>query len=189
MMENGLSKGKKIRMVGIKDIKKTPAIAASEFSADELGWGSVGRRGTAGRVLQHKLMTGQRLAVYTITVGITVWRDQCVWKPKEWRGHGRGRRRTAWGRWRTVGQANERFIVTVGGRVRIKIKYSKADTRVRQISFYGQFNGRESFIGESVRPGDDGQNINSGRERANDIDLGLREDRSTKERIGGDRGF
>lgn len=73
--------------------------------------------------------------------------------------------------------------------MRIKIKYSKADTRVRQVSFYGQLNGRESFIGESVRPGDDGQNINSGRERANDIDLGLREDRSTKERIGGDRGF
>jgi hypothetical protein len=73
--------------------------------------------------------------------------------------------------------------------VHIKIKYSKADTRVRQISFYGQLDGRESFISESVRPGDDGQDVNSGRERANDIDLGLREDRSTKEGISGDRGL
>jgi hypothetical protein len=36
MMKNRLSKRKKVRMVGIKDIKKAPAIAASEFSADEL---------------------------------------------------------------------------------------------------------------------------------------------------------
>ena len=73
--------------------------------------------------------------------------------------------------------------------MRFKIEYSEADSRVRQISSYGQLDGRESLIGESVRPGDDGQNIDSGRECANDIDLRLREDRSTKERVGGDRGL
>ena len=98
MMKNRLSKRKKIRMVGIKHIKKTPAIAASEFSADELRRESVGRRGTTGRVLQHKLVTCQRLAVDTITVGITVRRDECVWKPEEGRGHGGRGRRTARGR-------------------------------------------------------------------------------------------
>ena len=73
--------------------------------------------------------------------------------------------------------------------MRIKVEYSEPDTRVRQISSYGQLDGRKSVIGESVRPGDDGQNINSGRECANDVDLRLREDRPTKERIGGDRGL
>lgn len=73
--------------------------------------------------------------------------------------------------------------------MRIKIEYSEADTRVRQISSHGQLDGPEPIIGERVRPGDDGQNINSGRECANDIDLRLGEDRSMKERVGGDRGL
>jgi len=98
MKKNRLSKRKKIGMVGIKHIKKTPAIAASEFSADELCREGAGRRGATRRVLQHKLVTCQRLAVDTITVGITVRRDQCVWKPEERRGHGGRRRRTARGR-------------------------------------------------------------------------------------------
>jgi hypothetical protein len=114
VMINRLSKRNKIRMARIEDIKKTPAIVASKSSANELGWESFGRRGTTGSVLQHKLMARQRVAVDTITVGITVWGDQRVWKPQEGRGHGRGRGRTAGGRGRAIGQAIERFIVTVG---------------------------------------------------------------------------
>jgi hypothetical protein len=56
----------------------------------------------------------------------------------------------------------------------IEVKYSEPDTRIRQISFYGHLNGRESVIGESVRSGDDGQNINTGGECANYVNLHLR---------------
>jgi hypothetical protein len=171
MTINSLSKRKKIRMVGIEHIKKTPAIAANIFSADKL---SVGRRGTTRSVLQHKFMARQSLAVDAITVGITVGGDQRVWKPQEGRGRGRGGRRTARGRRRSVGQAVERLTVTVGRRMPIKVKYSEPDTRLRQISSDGQLDGREPVIGESVRSGDDGQDIDTGGESANYVDLHLR---------------
>src|SRR5712671_653702 len=150
-------------MVRIKHVKKTPAIATSKFSADELCRGSIWRRGTTGSVLHHKLMTSQSRAVDAITVGITVWGNERVWKSQEGRGHGRGRGGTARRRGRSIGQAIEGFIVSIRWWVRIKVKYSKPDTRLGQISSDGHFYGRESVIGECVRSGDDGQNVDSGR--------------------------
>lgn len=122
-------------------------------------------------------------------MGVTVWGDQRVWKPQEGRGHGRGGRRTARRRRRSIGQAVERFVVTIGWWVRIKVEYSEPDTCFCQISSDGHFYGRQPFVGKSVRSGDDGQDINSGREGANYVDLRLRKNRSTEERISGDRGL
>src|SRR5216684_7654304 len=119
-------------------------------------------------------MARQGRAVDTITMGVTVWGDQRVWKAQEGSGHGRGGRGTARRRQRSIGQAVEPFVVTIGGWVRIKVKYSEPDTRFRQISSNGHFYGRQSVIGKSVRSGDDGQDIYSGREGANYVDLHLR---------------
>src|SRR5216684_66769 len=111
-------------------------------------------------------MAPQSRAVDTITMGVTVWGDQRVWKPQEGNGHGRGRRGTA-------GQVVELFVVTTGGWV-IKVKYSEPDTRFCQISSDGRSYGQQSVIGKSVRSGDDRQDIYSGREGANYVDLRLR---------------
>ena len=36
MMENGLTKGKEVRMVRVKNVNETPAIATKKLSADKL---------------------------------------------------------------------------------------------------------------------------------------------------------
>jgi hypothetical protein len=119
-------------------------------------------------------MARQSWTVDTVTVGIAVRRDQRVWKSQEGRGHGRGGRRTARRGRRPIGQAIERFIVTIGWWVWIEVKDSEPNTRLCQISSNSHFNGCESVIGKGVRSGDDGQDVDSGRECANYVDLRLR---------------
>jgi hypothetical protein len=84
----------------------------------------------------------------------------------------------------------EQFVVvTIGWRGCIKVKYPESDTCFGQIPSYSQFNHSKSVIGECVGSSDDGQNIDSGRQCTNNVDLRLREDKPTKERVSGDRGF
>jgi len=66
------------------------------------------------------------------------------------------------------------------------VKDAKADTSIGEVPAYGYFDGRHAFVAEKIGAGNDGEDIDSGRETTNAIYIVEGKSRLVMERVVGD---